>query len=504
MKAIILVRVSTHLQDFEQQKKELIDYAHSKGYNQLYFIEDKESAVKLKEEERLGLNKLKELVSSNPDITATFIYECSRLARSERVLHSMKDWFVDKKVNLYIYDKRYQLLNDDGTINSETELLFSLYAYFASQEHKTKSIRTERGKQFAREKGKFAAGKLSYGYTTDKDNNIIVNEEELKIVKYIVDKYINTDATIGSIGRELYERGIFKDNKKKSCQSKVRKILVNKNYYGIKDSPLIYPQVLPSEMLNEVNLKLSKALKLPKHTNNITFSKSLLKWLENGHIFKSDIHSATYILREPRYLAFNLNVIDSIVWDVTKNYFYPYIYAHLKNDRQGEIKQQITVNEEKLTKINKSLRDLEEKEQCLNDLYFDLKLTKEQYHTKYKQIINDKAIFQRSKTLLEENSIRLQNHLESVLNRQELIDFNKVYDIDDVRKREIIKETIECIEVEHIRYKLYRFHFISTYGFNEYFLYNKRKHKLYIKNDFNRWEEYNYELIIRYKDKHIH
>lgn len=498
MKAIILVRVSTQLQDFEQQKKELIQYAHSKGYNELTFIEDKESAIKLKEEERLGLNKLKELVANDPEIKATFIYECSRLARTERVLHSMKDWFVDHKINLYIYDKKYQLLNPDGTINSETEFLFSIYAYFASSEHKTKTIRTERGKQFAREQGKFAAGKLSFGYTTDKDNNIIVDEEQIKIVKYLVDKYINTDATIGSLGVEMYERGVFGDNKKKSCQSKVRKILVNKNYYGIKDSPLIYPQVLPSEMLNNVNLKLSKALKLPKYTNNTTFAKSLLRWSGNGHIFKADIFSATYSIREPRYLAFDLNFIDSIVWELTKNYFYPFIYAHLKNNKQGEIKQQIKVNDEKLTKINKSLKDLEEKEQRLNDLYFDLKLTKEQYQTKYKLITNEKVVFQRSKETLEENSIRLHNLQESLLNRQEMIDFNKVYDIDDVRKREIIMETINYINVEHIRYNIYRLHFYSSSGFNEPFLIDKKKRKLYFKNDFNRWEEYDYEYTIRY------
>ena len=500
-RCIILVRVSTHLQDFDQQKSELIQYAQTKGYTYYTFIEDKESAVKLKEEERLGLNKLKELVANDPTYTAVFIYECSRLARSERVLHSMKDWFVDHKINLYIYDKKYQLLNDDGTVNSETELLFSLYAYFASQEHKTKSIRTERGKQYAREQGKFAAGKLLFGYTTDQDNNIIIDEEKIKIVKYIIDKYVNTEATVGSLGAEMYERGVFGDNKRKSCQCKVGKILVNKNYYGIKDSPLIYPQAVPSELLNKVNLKLSNAVKLPKHTSNITFAKSLLKWSGNGLRFKIDVGRVSYFIKEPFYLSFNLNFIDSIVWELTKNWFYPYIYAQSTNDRTGNVKQQISINEEKLTKINKSLRDLEEKEQRLNDLYFDLKLTKEQYQTKYNIIINEKAIFQRSKALLEENSIRLHNLLESLLNRQEMIDFNKVYDIDDIRKREIILECIESINIEHMRYNIYRLHFITTYGFNEYFLIDKKKHKLFFKNDFNRWEEYDYEFLTRYKVK---
>ena len=170
-KAIILLRVSTKYQDYEQQKKELIEYCKSKGYNDYIFIEDKESG-KLKEEERLGLNKLKDTILKDSTFKAVFVYEISRLARTEKVLYSMKEFFIDNRINLYIYDKQYQLLNNDGTVNSETELLFSLYAYFASQEIKTKHIRTERGKQFAREQGKFAAGRLLYGYTVDNENNI--------------------------------------------------------------------------------------------------------------------------------------------------------------------------------------------------------------------------------------------------------------------------------------------------------------------------------------------
>lgn len=216
-KAIILLRVSTKYQDYEQQKKELIEYCNSKGYDNYIFIEDKESG-KLKEEERLGLNKLKETIVKDSSFKSVFVYEISRLARTEKVLYSMKEFFIDKKINLYIYDKQYQLLNNDGTVNSETELLFSLYAYFASQEIKTKRTRTERGKQFAREQGKFAAGHLLYGYTVDNDNYIIIDEEKMKNVIYLVDKYITTDISIGMLGIEMYERGIFDKCNRKSCQ----------------------------------------------------------------------------------------------------------------------------------------------------------------------------------------------------------------------------------------------------------------------------------------------
>ena len=68
---IILLRVSTVQQDYEQQKNDLVAWSKHLGYEDYILIEDKESAVKLKEEERLGLNKLKEIISN--DSSYTFI-----------------------------------------------------------------------------------------------------------------------------------------------------------------------------------------------------------------------------------------------------------------------------------------------------------------------------------------------------------------------------------------------------------------------------------------------
>ena len=54
-KAILLVRVSTENQSFEQQTKELINVALKDGYDKsdLIIIENKESAIKNDEEHRL-------------------------------------------------------------------------------------------------------------------------------------------------------------------------------------------------------------------------------------------------------------------------------------------------------------------------------------------------------------------------------------------------------------------------------------------------------------------
>ena len=61
MKCILLVRVSTEAQSYDEQEKELYDLAHFYGYKDkdISSIATKESAIKLDEEERFGLNRMK-------------------------------------------------------------------------------------------------------------------------------------------------------------------------------------------------------------------------------------------------------------------------------------------------------------------------------------------------------------------------------------------------------------------------------------------------------------
>jgi len=67
MKCILLVRVSTESQSYEEQEKELYDLAHFYGYKDkdISSIATKESAIKLDEEERFGLNRMKELLETD-------------------------------------------------------------------------------------------------------------------------------------------------------------------------------------------------------------------------------------------------------------------------------------------------------------------------------------------------------------------------------------------------------------------------------------------------------
>lgn len=57
-KAIILSRVSTQQQNLEQQTQDVLREVYKDGFKDkdIIILEDKESAIKLSEEERNGLN----------------------------------------------------------------------------------------------------------------------------------------------------------------------------------------------------------------------------------------------------------------------------------------------------------------------------------------------------------------------------------------------------------------------------------------------------------------
>ena len=74
-KVILLSRVSSEHQDLSQQTDKVLDEIKKDGYKDtdIIVIEDKESAVLLSEEERNGLNKLKQYVNQTK-IDAVYTY----------------------------------------------------------------------------------------------------------------------------------------------------------------------------------------------------------------------------------------------------------------------------------------------------------------------------------------------------------------------------------------------------------------------------------------------
>lgn len=117
-KCILLSRVSTQQQTLEQQTNELLKFAKNRGYNDnsIIVIEDKESAIKLDEEHRQGLIKMKEYIAEDKNINCVICYEISRISRQQKVLFSIRDYLKERKIQLVILKPYMELLDVKGEI----------------------------------------------------------------------------------------------------------------------------------------------------------------------------------------------------------------------------------------------------------------------------------------------------------------------------------------------------------------------------------------------------
>lgn len=164
-KCICLSRVSTGIQDLDQQTERLIEAAHYAGYvdDNILCIEDKESAVCKNEEERNGLNKLKEYISGG-NIEMVIVYELSRIARRADVLYSIRDFLIKHNVQLQVLNPAFKLLKDDGSLDENSNILMGIFCSLSENEGYLRKARFKRGKMKKAAENKFCNGTPLYGY----------------------------------------------------------------------------------------------------------------------------------------------------------------------------------------------------------------------------------------------------------------------------------------------------------------------------------------------------
>lgn len=97
-KVLCIVRSSTEAQEIETQKKELIEFARTKGYDDddMVFIEAQgASARSLNKKYIKMLEDIKSTILNNKEIKAVALWALNRLGRVESKLHEMKEFFVN-------------------------------------------------------------------------------------------------------------------------------------------------------------------------------------------------------------------------------------------------------------------------------------------------------------------------------------------------------------------------------------------------------------------------
>ncbi len=186
--AVILVRVSTVIQDYLPQVEDLIGYAKKLGYTKFHKIETKESGLAdLNDKE--GLEKLKSFIRDNKDYKTIFATELSRIGRRQSILHQIKEWLFANKIQLYLKDTGYTLFDSSGNISAAGEIMFTLYGFFAESEVKAKKDRFQRAKKHLMKMGLSISGKTLFGYkkqiSEKQKSTLILDEKNSDIVKQI-------------------------------------------------------------------------------------------------------------------------------------------------------------------------------------------------------------------------------------------------------------------------------------------------------------------------------
>ena len=211
-KCIIFTRVSTEHQEFVEQERTLSELALKDGYarESQIFISNKESAIKLSEEERSGLNELKMKISTDEQIDAVYAFDISRISRQQKIIYSVRDFLIDRHVQLVFHTPSIRLFDAQGNIDAAAELAFSMFAVMAEQEMRLKKARVAAGRRRSRKEGKFWGGpSAGLGFKINEETRKVEPDPEMiPILIELFELYTNEGYSIVQLRNWLSDRGI--------------------------------------------------------------------------------------------------------------------------------------------------------------------------------------------------------------------------------------------------------------------------------------------------------
>lgn len=433
MKCILLVRVSTEAQSYDEQEKEIYELAIRDGYKKekIISVAYKESGRKLAEEERLGLNEMKSLIEKG-DVNCVYAWEISRIARTKKVLFSIAEYLQVRKIQLVIKSPSLRMLKADGSIDDAAETAFTIFAQIAESEMRNKMDRFSRGKKQKAREGKYVGGNLPYGYkiNENKDKLIEIDEEKAKIVRLIYTLYEN-GISQPNIAIELERIGIF--NLKISL---INHILKNRHYIGepfkrkntqkCKYNERIYPPIISKEQFEKCRKIADSNNTNASKTRNIYFAENLVhclscgcKWSASGSKVAYHCYNAYKAKKLLKYeyttkeqcknkTGLSINVLDSLLWEITINEEASSLLSDNKN-RIKEAEKGLEEIETKRNVIKQRLDNVEKKKKRLSRAFIDGGIDEDEYTN-----LNIKFIEESNK--IKEEELRYKTEIERINN----------------------------------------------------------------------------------------
>ena len=326
MKAIILSRVSSGHQDLEQQTIKVKEQAMKDGYleNDIIIIEEVESAVKLSEEERNGLNRMKEVIMTQP-VDCVYTYEISRISRQAKIVYSIRDFLEQHHVQLVVMNPFFRMLKDDGTLSETSNLFFGIFSSLAENEGYLRKSRIKKAVDKYRAMGRHTGGNIQFGYKTNYNHEYEVDEVNGSIVREIFEMYVNERMSIRKIAKEMYERGIqmwtCKTNRKPTTyltmQTNINNILHRKEYYGaVKGKPAI----ISKELFDEAQEIMKDRIICTERKCSPSLLKGMMYDKDNGFLLSGNATTKYYYSKRASGVSISYECADKIIIDFVNSY----------------------------------------------------------------------------------------------------------------------------------------------------------------------------------------
>ena len=412
-KCIILSRVSTERQTLEQQTELLVNKAKQDGYDKdnIIVIEDKESAIKLGVNEREGLRKLKREIEKDSTIDCVYVFEISRIGRRMDVLIEMRDFFVERKIQLFIYNNNQYLLDEKKELTFAGGLIFTLFSQFAESEMKDKKDRMKRGQLHKKNQNRYIGGRIAYGYMIGDNDEIVINEKEADIVREVFSRYASGES-IATISKDLYKRGEMKSENERAVNLVVGNMIHRKGYIGIQDKKgYPYPQIVSKELFDKVQEISHDKFKPKTDIGNIYYLQGLIRSKKSNRLLGPFVGMCLYRINDvflDEHLVINMNFIDSLAWHLVKEIRKNNSSYDRETERKEaskmleEAKKKLQMTDTRIERIQKELDRLltlfvkgkisedkyDEEVASRNHEIFDIELEKDEYNHTITEMMN--------------------------------------------------------------------------------------------------------------------
>jgi len=379
-KCILLSRVSTEQQSLDEQTRNLRSAAESSGYDEIVTIETKESAIKLTEEERQGLNELKSHIEQG-GVECVFIWELSRLSRRPKVLYSMREYLQEHKVQLKCLHPEFTMFKEDFSLDTNANIVFGLYVSLCENEMAIKKERFHRGKEKNAREGKFSGGgTIKFGYKLDKDNRYVVDEDEAKIIRDMFYLYGVKKYSIRDLFLELKSRGV-----RRSLQG-IRFMLHEERYTGKatrgRNNRDVFvwqfPAIVSQELYDLVQARAEEARHDSRRTPKPLLAKKILKCPICGHAMSAGtagkymcrVHTnnRTESISCSNTCSIDIKTIEELLWDMSKKIWKWKMKEHSEEEKKRMV-DEVVVLRDKINVCDEEMSKIETRMKRAKDLY---------------------------------------------------------------------------------------------------------------------------------------